>query len=203
MLLPAVILSAGVVGVLLPAVMLSPAGRSDAQVGALLSAGVVGALLSLAGRSDADVGALLSASVVCGVPERSAGGVSGELVEGSAGRRQKLSSMGSSLGEVTAFDATRAIEPRADARRGTFADRCAGSRPVGGLSTVGRLLSVKRVDEPRAAGAGLDGERTVDLSDDDFVVIPEQSVDDTDRGWGERSSSNDERLLADRPPHWD
>ncbi|WP_329104660.1 hypothetical protein OG792_30370 [Micromonospora sp. NBC_01699] len=62
---------------------------------------------------------------------------------------------------------------------------------------------MKSVDEPRSAGTGLDGERTVDLSEDDFVVIPEQSADDTDRGWGERSSSNDERLLADRPPHWD
>ncbi|MFI6760349.1 hypothetical protein ACIBF5_14555 [Micromonospora sp. NPDC050417] len=62
---------------------------------------------------------------------------------------------------------------------------------------------MKRVDEPGAARAGLDSERTVDLVDDDFVVIPEQSVDDTDRGWGERSGSNDERLLADRPPHWD
>ncbi|MFK3984644.1 hypothetical protein ACI2K4_30260 [Micromonospora sp. NPDC050397] len=59
------------------------------------------------------------------------------------------------------------------------------------------------MDEPRPVGPGLDSERTVDLGDDDFVVIPEQSVDDTDRGWGERSGSNDERLLADRPPHWD
>jgi hypothetical protein len=67
---------------------------------------------------------------------------------------------------------------------------------------MGRLLVVKRVDEPQAAGAGLDGERTVDLADDDFVLLPEQSVDDTDRGWGERLGSNDERLLADRPPHW-
>ncbi|RKR88693.1 hypothetical protein BDK92_3023 [Micromonospora pisi] len=62
---------------------------------------------------------------------------------------------------------------------------------------------MKRVDESGSARAGLDSERTVDLADDDFVVIPEQSVDDTDRGWGERSGSNDERLLADRPPHWD
>ncbi|GIG85585.1 hypothetical protein [Plantactinospora endophytica] len=33
-------------------------------------------------------------------------------------------------------------------------------------------------------------------------VLPEQSVDDTDRGWGERPESNDDRLLAERPPHW-
>lgn len=125
--------------------------------------------------------------------------------DGSLGRRQKLSSVASSLGEVTAFDATRAValptgttaprsairDPRGVERRGTVA------------TPVGRLLSVKRVDESRPAGAGLDSERTVDLADDDFVVIPEQSVDDTDRGWGECSGSNDERLLADRPPHWD
>ncbi|MEV1147814.1 hypothetical protein [Micromonospora sp. NPDC049799] len=48
-----------------------------------------------------------------------------------------------------------------------------------------------------------DDERTVDLSDDDFVVLPEQTSDDTDRGWGERGGGNDDWLLAERPPHWD
>ncbi len=33
-------------------------------------------------------------------------------------------------------------------------------------------------------------------------VLPEQTRDDTDRYWGEASAGNDERLLADRPPHW-
>ena len=61
---------------------------------------------------------------------------------------------------------------------------------------------MSRVDEPRAFG-GVDDDRVVDLSDDDFAVLPEQSVDDTDRGWGERADSNDDRLVADRPPHWD
>ncbi|HLL64244.1 MAG TPA: hypothetical protein VK453_00690 [Micromonosporaceae bacterium] len=37
---------------------------------------------------------------------------------------------------------------------------------------------------------------------DDRAVLPEQSADDTDAGWGEASTGNDERLLADRPPHW-
>ena len=49
-------------------------------------------------------------------------------------------------------------------------------------------------------------ERLVDLSDDglpDTPVLPESTRDDTDAGWGERSASNDDRLLADRPPHWD
>lgn len=45
-------------------------------------------------------------------------------------------------------------------------------------------------------------DRTVELGDDELVVLPEQSSDDTDRGWGEWPSSNDDRLLAERPPHY-
>jgi hypothetical protein len=42
--------------------------------------------------------------------------------------------------------------------------------------------------------------RPVDLSDEG---LPEQTSDDTDTGWGEWRSSDDEsRLLEDRPPHW-
>ncbi|WP_187398817.1 hypothetical protein [Micromonospora sp. WP24] len=47
-----------------------------------------------------------------------------------------------------------------------------------------------------------DDDRTVDLSDE-FLVLPEQTSDDTDRGWGERATGNDDRLRAERPPHWD
>jgi hypothetical protein len=47
-----------------------------------------------------------------------------------------------------------------------------------------------------------DDERVVDLSDDD-PILPESTVDDTDGGWGELSGGNDERLLDERPPHWD
>jgi hypothetical protein len=64
------------------------------------------------------------------------------------------------------------------------------------------LLVVSKADESRAPG-NVDDDRVVDLADDDLLVLPEQSVDDTDHGWGERSDSNDDRLLADRPPHWD
>ncbi|MGN9805520.1 MULTISPECIES: hypothetical protein [Micromonospora] len=46
-----------------------------------------------------------------------------------------------------------------------------------------------------------DDDRAVDLSED-FVVLPEQTVDDTDHGWGERIGGNDDWLLAERPPHW-
>jgi len=52
-----------------------------------------------------------------------------------------------------------------------------------------------------------DDERVPDVIvelDDDLPVLPEQTGDDTDRGWGEWvTSSNDERLLEERPPHWD
>jgi hypothetical protein len=51
--------------------------------------------------------------------------------------------------------------------------------------------------------ARTDGDRTVELIDDDDPVLPEQTRDDTDRGWGEWAASNDDRLLAERPPHWD
>ncbi|MEV1287176.1 hypothetical protein [Micromonospora sp. NPDC049679] len=58
------------------------------------------------------------------------------------------------------------------------------------------------MDGDRAPGAAGDDDRTVDLSHDGLGLLPEQSSDDTDRGWGESPSSNDDRLLADRPPHW-
>jgi hypothetical protein len=47
-----------------------------------------------------------------------------------------------------------------------------------------------------------DEDREVQLTDD-FVILPDQTSDDTDAGWGERVERNDERLLAERPPHWD
>jgi hypothetical protein len=47
-----------------------------------------------------------------------------------------------------------------------------------------------------------DADRPVDVGDDDLVVLPEQTADDTDLGWGERPGSNDDRLLEERPPHW-
>jgi hypothetical protein len=47
-----------------------------------------------------------------------------------------------------------------------------------------------------------DPDRVVDLNEDDLPVLPDQTRDDTDRGWGEPSYSNDDRLLEERPPHW-
>ena len=48
---------------------------------------------------------------------------------------------------------------------------------------------------------GPDEEREVPL-DDGGPVLPEQTRDDTDEGWGEHRSGNDDRLLDERPPHW-
>ena len=47
-----------------------------------------------------------------------------------------------------------------------------------------------------------DPDRLVDLDEDDLPVLPDQTREDTDRGWGEWSYSNDDRLLEDKPPHW-
>jgi hypothetical protein len=50
-----------------------------------------------------------------------------------------------------------------------------------------------------------DADRAVDLDPDELPLLPEQTRDDTDRGWGgdwSADASNDDRLLADRPPHW-
>jgi hypothetical protein len=46
-----------------------------------------------------------------------------------------------------------------------------------------------------------DDDREVEL-DEDLVILPDQTRDDTDAGWGERPADNDRRLLEDRPPHW-
>ncbi|GAA2521134.1 hypothetical protein [Pilimelia columellifera] len=53
-----------------------------------------------------------------------------------------------------------------------------------------------------------DDDRTVDLSDEG-PLLPDQTADDTDHGWGEAvgharpTGDRDDWLLAERPPHWD
>jgi hypothetical protein len=72
--------------------------------------------------------------------------------------------------------------------------------------TAGRgrtLVDVDILDESPVPVSGADEQRVVDLGDDyDTPVLPDQTPDDTDRGWGEWAGSNDDRLLDDRPPHW-
>lgn len=48
-----------------------------------------------------------------------------------------------------------------------------------------------------------DDQREVRLDEDEMPILPDQTADDTDRGWGQRRVRNDIRLLEDRPPHWD
>jgi hypothetical protein len=55
---------------------------------------------------------------------------------------------------------------------------------------------------------GRDGDREVPMSEErDIVVLPDQTLDDTDEGWGDGQGyadrDSEERLIADRPPHWD
>ena len=47
-----------------------------------------------------------------------------------------------------------------------------------------------------------DDDRAVDFDADEAPLLPEQTSDDLDRGWGDRDGANDDRLLEDRPPHW-
>jgi hypothetical protein len=37
---------------------------------------------------------------------------------------------------------------------------------------------------------------------DDERALPVTTRHDTDAGWGERPSNNDDWLLEERPPHW-
>jgi hypothetical protein len=39
----------------------------------------------------------------------------------------------------------------------------------------------------------------------DDELLPDQTADDTDRGWGEHpddTEDDDERLIREKPPHW-
>lgn len=61
-------------------------------------------------------------------------------------------------------------------------------------------LTVDILDEPERDS---DGDREVDFESEEAPVPPEPTREDTERGWGGRDDSNDDRLLDDRPPHWD
>ncbi|WP_174255929.1 hypothetical protein [Phytoactinopolyspora mesophila] len=38
--------------------------------------------------------------------------------------------------------------------------------------------------------------------EEDFVVLPDVTADESNRAWGDDDASNDQRLLDERPPHW-
>jgi hypothetical protein len=47
-----------------------------------------------------------------------------------------------------------------------------------------------------------DEDRPVDLTED-LEILPDQTRDDTDEGWGDwRESADHTRFLDERPPHW-
>jgi hypothetical protein len=58
-------------------------------------------------------------------------------------------------------------------------------------------------DEDDRLGHGQEDDRADRREIDDLAVLPDITTDDTDAGWGERRADNDERLLAERPPHWE
>jgi hypothetical protein len=66
-----------------------------------------------------------------------------------------------------------------------------------GTKTPRRTGTLPSVAHPRE-----DDHREVDLVED-LVILPDTTTDDTDAGWGERRADNDERLLDERPPHWE
>ena len=61
--------------------------------------------------------------------------------------------------------------------------------------------------DPRSAALGEADEATAPATSTPVPatpVLPAQSREDTDVGWGEyRDRDDDDRLLRDRPPHWD
>jgi hypothetical protein len=59
-------------------------------------------------------------------------------------------------------------------------------------------------DRPAPAGSPVPTASPASPDPDDRPVLPQQSTDETDVGWGEQpEQDDDERLRQDRPPHWD
>jgi hypothetical protein len=59
-----------------------------------------------------------------------------------------------------------------------------------------------RADEHEPEPTSAEDRREVSLAEE-LEILPDQTTDDTDAGWGEHGRANDEYLLAERPPHWD
>lgn len=74
-----------------------------------------------------------------------------------------------------------------------------GGLPAARSAAVATLVSVDFLDGRPGPS---DDDRTVELDSDELPVLPEQTRDDTDQGWGDPEASNDARLFEDRPPHW-
>src|SRR5690606_34818667 len=94
--------------------------------------------------------------------------------------------------------------------------RCAGRRAGVALRRSGRRrLHTPTLPRPRVLGALPAHRRGDDMaygrwSDEDREVhftheplLPAQTRDDTDVGWGERERLDDDWWRQERPPHWD
>ena len=77
-----------------------------------------------------------------------------------------------------------------------------GCGQVGGYAAGVAQQDGSAVDDRGRDKGGSGGDQRTAAVTGEHVSLPDQTSDDTDRGWGERASDNDERLLADRPPHW-
>jgi hypothetical protein len=66
-------------------------------------------------------------------------------------------------------------------------------------------MTLNADDGCRAAGPSAQPARVPrPAGPDDKPVLPEQSQEDTDAGWGEQPESDDDECFRrDRPPHWD
>lgn len=65
-------------------------------------------------------------------------------------------------------------------------------------SRVGCQRIKEEIDMTRAWS---DGDREVEFEEE--PLLPDQTRDDTDAGWGERGRWDDDWLREERPPHWD
>ncbi|MCW2898117.1 MAG: hypothetical protein JWO67_382 [Streptosporangiaceae bacterium] len=54
-----------------------------------------------------------------------------------------------------------------------------------------------------AMSVSSDDDRLVELTED-MEILPDQTRDDTDEGWGDwrESGDDDSHLIEERPPHW-
>jgi hypothetical protein len=84
------------------------------------------------------------------------------------------------------------------------ADRPSADRPSADRPSADRPSA----DRPSADRPSADQEQPGDAPAAGRVVsgaaplLPEQSREDTDAGWGEYPERSDDRLYRDRPPHW-
>ena len=69
-------------------------------------------------------------------------------------------------------------------------------------ASVAPASGVEPVAAPDPA-SGLEPVAAPDPASGREPILPEQSREDTDAGWGEYPERADDRLHRDRPPHWD